>query len=107
MARYPVFKDRYLNIPVFYSNENKPLGTGGAIARAMQMVEEKSTVILNGDTYFPVDLNKLKHSHSKSKNDISIAVKLMYEFDRYGTVEMDRTHRITDFNEKHIQIKAT
>lgn len=94
------FKDRYLNIPVFYSDENKPLGTGGAIARAMQMVEEKSSVILNGDTYFPVDLTKLRQSHSRSKNDISIAVKLMYKFDRYGTVEMDDTHRITDFNEK-------
>src|SRR5690554_780677 len=39
--------------------EREPLGTGGAIKRALQKSKAKQVYILNGDTYFDVDLRSL------------------------------------------------
>jgi D-glycero-alpha-D-manno-heptose 1-phosphate guanylyltransferase len=100
------FKEQYLSIPICYSVEKKPLGTGGGIAQAMQMSDDKTMVILNGDTYFPVALKKLYDEHIKSKNDITISIKLMHNFDRYGTVDLTKNNRIIAFNEKKFKEKG-
>jgi D-glycero-alpha-D-manno-heptose 1-phosphate guanylyltransferase len=52
--------------------------------------------VLNGDTFFDIELSKLK----KTDADISIALKPMFNFDRYGTVELNNENRIVSFNEK-------
>ena len=89
------FKDNYLGITVKYAIENEPLGTGGAIKHAFSFVDDDAFV-LNGDTFFDVDLSKLKNENA----DISIALKPMQHFDRYGTVELNAANRIISFNEK-------
>ena len=84
-----------------YAIEEEPLGTGGGIRLAMEKVTEEEAVILNGDTYFDVDLNTLVATH-KSHTDakLTIALKPMKDFDRYGTVTTDSDGRILKFNEK-------
>ena len=89
------FQDNYLGISIQYAIENEPLGTGGGIKHAFSFVKEDAFV-LNGDTYFDIELSKLK----KTDADISIALKPMFNFDRYGTVELNDEHRIISFNEK-------
>lgn len=89
------FQENYLGIDVEYAVENEPLGTGGAIKHAFNFVE-KDAFVLNGDTFFDVDLSKLK----KKDSDISIALKPMENFDRYGTVELNAEHKIIAFHEK-------
>jgi D-glycero-alpha-D-manno-heptose 1-phosphate guanylyltransferase len=89
------FGDKYLGINIQYAIENEPLGTGGGIKRAFNFVEDDA-YILNGDTFFDIPLQKLKNENA----DISIALKLMYNFDRYGTVELDEDNRVVAFNEK-------
>lgn len=103
---YDYFKESYLSIPLLYSMEDKPMGTGGAIVLAMQKTDDKSVIILNGDTYFPINLNKLMVEHKKTRNEISIAVKRMYNFDRYGTIDLNKTNRIIAFNEKAYKEKG-
>ena len=89
------FKDNYLGIAIKYAVEHEPLGTGGAIKHAFDFVGDDAFV-LNGDTFFDVDLAKLKNENT----DISIALKPMQNFDRYGTVELNTENRIISFNEK-------
>jgi D-glycero-alpha-D-manno-heptose 1-phosphate guanylyltransferase len=89
------FKDNYLGITVKYAIEEEPLGTGGAIKHAFSLVDDDAFV-LNGDTFFNVDLSTLKNENT----DISIALKPMQNFDRYGTVELNTESRIISFNEK-------
>lgn len=89
------FKDNYLGIDIKYAVENEPLGTGGGIKHAFSFVENDAYV-LNGDTFFDIELSKLK----KADTDISIALKPMFNFDRYGTVELNDENRILSFNEK-------
>lgn len=89
------FQDKYLGISIQYAIENEPLGTGGGIKNAFSLVEDDAFV-LNGDTYFDIELLKLKNEQT----DISIALKPMFEFDRYGTVELNNESSIISFNEK-------
>lgn len=89
------FQDNYLGISIQYAVEDEPLGTGGGIKRAFNFVEDDA-YILNGDTFFDIPLIQLKNETA----DISIALKPMYNFDRYGTVELDEDNRVVAFNEK-------
>lgn len=93
------FGNSVFNIPVEYTVEEKPLGTGGAVKFALQKTTDSKILILNGDTYFPVDIKKFFEFHIKSKSLFTIALKRMQDFDRYGTVEC-RGGVIVKFKEK-------
>lgn len=93
------FGDHYNDIELRYCIEESPLGTGGAIKKAMTMAQGDDVVVVNGDTWFPIDINSFGNFHSSSNGLISIALKKMCEFSRYGTVEIDGD-TITGFTEK-------
>ena len=84
-----------------YAVETEPLGTGGGIKLALDKVKSASAFILNGDTFFDVDLDALRQQHELSQKPITMALKPMTDFDRYGTVEFDTGNGgVTAFNEK-------
>jgi len=84
-----------------YAIEESPLGTGGGIRLAMQQVREDSAIILNGDTYFDVDLHLLaKQPLNHPEAQLVLALKPMQHFDRYGTVLSDENGKILAFREK-------
>lgn len=93
------FGGKFHDMKILYSIENKPLGTGGAIKRAFEKVESKEVFILNGDTLFNVALNRLSIQHHKHLSDLTIALKPMQEFERYGAV-VTSNEKITKFEEK-------
>ncbi len=94
------FNKQYNNLTLFYSIEDKLLGTGGAIKKSLSFIEGEKVLILNGDTFFKIDFFKFLDFHNKKNADLSIALKYMKNFDRYGTVEIDKENRITGFQEK-------
>ncbi len=84
-----------------YAIEEEPLGTGGGIKLALSKIKSDSAFILNGDTFFDVNLNDLTKQHKSNGKDITLALKPMKDFDRYGTVVYDeKTSFISAFNEK-------
>lgn len=84
-----------------YAIEEEPLGTGGGIRLAMEKVTEDEAIILNGDTYFAVDLNEMVAKHKANDASLlTIALKPMKDFDRYGTVTTDENGRVLKLNEK-------
>ena len=82
------------------SVEEEPLGTGGAIKLACKLATEKNILVLNGDTLFSVDLEKLAMDHKASNADCTLSLKPMHEFDRYGVVELSAENRVISFKEK-------
>ena len=80
--------------------EEKPLGTGGAIRLACQQATEKTALVLNGDTLFRVDLNKLASFHHMCGADCTLSLKPMKNFDRYGVVTLNKDYSIESFREK-------
>ena len=61
-------------INLIYSQEDTPLGTGGAFFNAAKIINESDTCfVLNGDTYFDFDLkNMLSLFYSSKKNVITV-----------------------------------
>jgi D-glycero-alpha-D-manno-heptose 1-phosphate guanylyltransferase len=89
----------YKNIPVIYSIEQEPLGTGGGISLAMNHVTQNSALILNGDTFFDVNFEEFWRTHQDSMTPITLALKQMKFPDRYGTVLIEK-NTLVKFQEK-------
>ena len=67
-----------------FAIEETPLGTGGGIRLALEKCNENQVFVINGDTFFPVDLNALPFSHA-----VTLALKPLKDFDRYGAVSVE------------------
>lgn len=87
-------------IPIEWVIEDTPLGTGGGIRLAMSKVTAPQCVILNGDTFFDVDLKALCSFRVLSGSPMAVALKPMERFERYGSVTLDDSRHISSFNEK-------
>jgi len=94
------FGENYKGIKINYVIEKSPLGTGGAVKKALSNVKTENVFIINGDTFFQVDFDELELYHYKKKAEVTMALKPMINFDRYGTVNFDYNFRINNFAEK-------
>ncbi len=99
------FGDKYAGINIRYAVENEPLGTGGGIRQAMSLIDSDAYV-LNGDTFFDVDLKDLYEFYTMRSSDIALALKRMHHFDRYGTVEIGNQDRVLQFQEKRYKAEG-
>jgi len=93
------FGSSFAGMPVDYVVEKEPLGTGGAISYALAQCADDDVMVLNGDTYFPADVQYMFDFHTSVRSKITLALKRMEKFDRYGTVVTDG-NKIVKFNEK-------
>jgi len=90
------FGDNFQGIELIYNIENEPLGTGGAVKSSLDLINSDEVFILNGDTIFEIPLTEMKlFDNSK----ITIAVKKMENFDRYGIVVFEN-NSVVEFKEK-------
>jgi D-glycero-alpha-D-manno-heptose 1-phosphate guanylyltransferase len=91
----------YSHLEYQYTIEETPLGTGGGIKKAIQLATEENILIVNADTFFEVNVQQLFSFHTVSKAHCTVSLKLMKNFDRYGSVELDKeTQNIISFKEK-------
>ena len=93
-------RDQYKALDAVFSIEQEPLGTGGGIFLSMQQAREAQVLVLNGDTFFRVDVETLSAFHVEKEAECTLALKSMSGFDRYGVVETDDSGCIRDFLEK-------
>lgn len=92
------FGKKFESANLLYSVEEEPLGTGGGIRNALEMSENEEVLILNGDTYFDLPLKDLILFHQHGSYDLTMSLKPLENFDRYGTVviEKDRVERMKE-----------
>jgi D-glycero-alpha-D-manno-heptose 1-phosphate guanylyltransferase len=96
------FGSAYKGIPIKYSIENTPLGTGGAIKRVFDIYGIDDAVVINGDSFVKMDYKKF---YNNFKNEIlAIALKYVQDTSRYGLVETEYSKTIK-FKEKTSNIK--
>ena len=93
------FGRTYQGMKVLYSREDEPLGTGGALKKALQFCREPYVFAVNGDTYFAVDYAAMLRQSRETGAGLTIAVKEMRNFDRYGALRLEQG-RIRAFCEK-------
>ena len=94
------FGTKYRNCEIVYAEEETQLGTGGAVKNAMQFAKGKNVVVSNGDSVFFCDIKNELNLHIKKNADVTLALKPMKNFSRYGTVTLNKDSRITKFQEK-------
>lgn len=93
------FGNRFESAELLYSLEEEPLGTGGGIRKALELAEENEVLVINGDTYFDLSLKDLMNLHQQNSFDLTMSLKPMENFDRYGTVLIDH-NKVTGMVEK-------
>jgi len=87
-------------VEIEYSEEEKPLGTGGAIKLAESFISSDNFLVLNGDSYLDIDFNELIEFHKLRQALVTLALVQVSRPDRYGLVEIDKSSHITSFREK-------
>lgn len=80
--------------------ETEPLGTGGGISLAMKHAKCENVLIINGDTMFRVDLKTMLDFHQNKNAAVSLALKQLNNFERYGVVKIDKNECVQSFEEK-------
>jgi NDP-sugar pyrophosphorylase family protein len=90
IQHFLLMKDNF-GIKIKFSNEKTPLGTGGAIKKAGNLIKDETFVVINGDIITNIDLKKLL----KKQNSIA-AIELRTKF---GIMET-KDDKVTRFKEK-------
>jgi len=91
-------------VRIDYSIETSPLGTGGALKHAERFVDD-TFLVLNGDSFFDIDLNQLVRFHETRKTENkaclgTLALTTVPDTRHYGSVLLDAEDRIMSFTEK-------
>jgi NDP-sugar pyrophosphorylase family protein len=94
------FKNNITNYRVEFSEEEIPLGTGGAVKRARHLVKSNSFLVMNGDSFCKVDLTKFYSFHIKQRAVLSMVLVRSRQTDDYGMIELDDSYRVKSFREK-------
>jgi len=82
------YKNDYQGIKISYTKEETPLGTGGGIRLAMEKCYTKQVLVLNGDSFFDVNLNQYFNQHTSFHSDCSLALRKVENAARYGTIKL-------------------
>lgn len=105
-----VIKNYYTaqNVPqeILFSNENKPLGTGGAVKNAEDIIQSSPCLVMNGDSFCSVNLLQFFDFHFKKGALLSMVVVEAENPKDYGVISIDDSQRIIQFKEKRDDKKA-
>lgn len=81
------FGSRYSGLELVYSIEEEPLGTGGALQRALANIEGEFTFVLNGDTFFRIDYRSFGDVlKNRPHPQLAVALRQVADASRYGAV---------------------
>ncbi|MBE6715643.1 MAG: HAD-IIIA family hydrolase [Ruminococcaceae bacterium] len=97
------FGDFFSGIEIAYSEEKEPLGTGGAIKQALSFCYENAVTVINGDTFFDVDIDKLYNIYNEKNARAVLAAKKMPDCTRHSTLGICDNGKIFSFREKKEQ----
>lgn len=86
-------------ISITYAYEDHPMGTGGAVKLLEDRLDD-IFVVVNGDVFIDLDLEKEIEEHYSKKADVTIALTTVENPCEYGIARQDDDGRIMEFKEK-------
>lgn len=92
------FGSQYKGISIKYAIEDKPLGTGGGIKKALNLCTNDFVFVINGDTYIDFDTKKIKSLWMEYKKPIIVATNIS-DASRYGSLVI-KDKKLIGFAEK-------
>ncbi len=94
------YGQRQLSIEIIFSEEKEPLGTGGAIKNAKELIKSDTFLAMNGDSFCNVGLDKFFDFHIEKNALLSLVLAKSDSVSDYAKVELEDSGRITSFQEK-------
>lgn len=92
--------ESHRGLSLAFSSEESPLGTGGALRKALAAADGDAFLALNGDSFCGVDLGAFWASWSARESPGSLVLVRSPDPSRFGRVETDAGGRVTAFREK-------
>lgn len=94
-------KDKRADVTYRFVVEDKPMGTGGALLKAREFIaHDEDFLLVNGDTFFNINLNAFYLFHKARKPILSIALSNVLDVRRYSCIEIDKNFKIKSYAEK-------
>jgi len=94
------FGERAFDLSLEYSEEASPLGTGGALRKAADLIKSDSALTMNGDSYTDADLRGFVADYSEARADASMLVVHADQRSDCGSVSVGENGSVIRFREK-------
>lgn len=94
------FGESYRDMNLHYSQEDSPLGTGGALRLALPLISSDPVLVMNGDSFCDADLAQFARRHRAVAAQSSLALVQVEDVARYGAVAVDEPGAVKSFTEK-------
>ena len=104
VARY--YRKDNLGLKIECSMEKRPLGTGGALKNAQSLIHSDPFILMNGDSFCPVDYGQLLKFHNQKKALATVVIKKLKESWDFGVISVNSKSEIINFQEKVKQSSA-
>lgn len=88
------------DLEIVILKEKELLGTGGAVKNAERLIQSSPFLILNGDSFFDIDLCRFIDFHISKKALLSVALISAEDSKDYGSIEIDNLGKVVRFREK-------
>jgi D-glycero-alpha-D-manno-heptose 1-phosphate guanylyltransferase len=97
------FGNNFCGVPLKYVFEVTPLGTGGAVKNSLSTLnlDFKNTFIINGDTWFEVNLTNFIETTKSLNYPVKMVLKQIDNNNRYDGVGLDSSGIINQFGIKN------
>lgn len=99
------YRQQDFGLIIDFSTENEPLGTGGALKNAREVISSDPFFVLNGDSFLPIDLQAFLDFHMEKKSIASMLISEVEDGKDFGNLEIDENQQIVDFREKDVGTK--
>ena len=98
-------EEKELGCKIYFSLEEDPLGTAGAVKNAEKYFDKDPLIVLNGDVITGLHLGKLIDFHKKNKATATLALTQVQDPTPFGLVLTDEKGRVREFVEKPAWIR--
>lgn len=85
---------------IVLQEEEKVLGTGGGLRRALPNFGREPVLVVNGDIYHSINYRDVYRFHQETGSDVTL---VLHEYPRFNAVTVDQTGAITGFDRQQAQ----
>lgn len=85
---------------ITFSEEEEPLGTGGALKKAIPLIKSNPFMVMNGDSICKINFKEFYYFHINKKAIVSLILARSKTPRDFGSVVIDDSQRIISFKEK-------
>ena len=93
-------RDGERDYTISFSEEEEPLGTGGALKNAKPLIRSDPFMVVNGDSICEIGLKDFVAFHRQKGGLLSLVVARSKTAQEYGSIILGDSQRVISFNEK-------